>query len=65
MAYNTKLFKYYNTLSPPSVIKEYLISIGVEETSLRYYDKQKNGKNDIPIAPRCWGANSHNNTRFP
>ena len=44
-----KPFNYNNTLGLPSVTKEYLLSIGVEETSVGYYDEPENGKYDIPI----------------
>lgn len=49
MKYYTKPFNYNNTLGLPSVTKEYLISIGIEEASAGYYDEQENGKYDIPI----------------
>lgn len=49
MKYYTKPFNYDNTLDLPSVTKEYLLSIGVEKTSIGYYDEPENGKYDIPI----------------
>ena len=49
MEYYTKPFNYNNTLGLPSVTREYLLSIGVEETSVSYYDEPENGKYDIPI----------------
>ena len=49
MEYYTKPFNYNNTLELPIVTKAYLISIGVEETSVGYYDEPENGKYDIPI----------------
>lgn len=42
MKYYTKPFNYDNTSGLPSVTKEYLISIGVEETSVGYYDESEN-----------------------
>lgn len=49
MKYYTKPFNYNNTFGLPSVTKEYLISIGVEEISVGYYDESENKKYDIPI----------------
>lgn len=49
MEYYIKPFNYNNTLGLPNVTKEYLISIGVEETSVGYYDEPENGKYDIPL----------------
>ena len=49
MKYYTKPFNYDNTLGFPGVTKEYLISIGVEETSVGYYDESEDKKYDIPI----------------
>ena len=49
MEYYTKPFNYNNTLKLPNVTREYLINIGVEETSVGYYDEPENGKYDIPI----------------
>lgn len=49
MEYYTKPFNYNNTLGLPSVTKEYLISIGIEETTVGYYDEPETGKYDIPI----------------
>jgi len=49
MRYFTKPFNYNNTLDLPSVTKEYLLSIGVEETTIGYYDESEFGKHDIPI----------------
>ena len=49
MNYYTKPFNYNNTLALPCVTKEYLLSIGVEEKTVEYYDKPENGKYDIPI----------------
>ena len=49
MMFFTKPFNYDNSLDLPSVTKEYLLSIGVEETSIGYYDEPENGKYDIPI----------------
>lgn len=49
MDYYTKPFNYNNTLELPSVTKKYLISIGVKETSVAYYDEPEKGKYDIPI----------------
>ena len=47
MEYYTKPFNYKNTLGLPIVSKEYLISIGVEETSASYYNKPEIGKYEI------------------
>ena len=49
MDYFTKPFNYNNTLGLPSVTKEYLLSIGVGETLVRYYDEPEDGKYEIPI----------------
>jgi hypothetical protein len=49
MEYYAKPFNYINTLGLPCVTREYLISIGIEETSIGYYDEPENGKYDIPI----------------
>ena len=49
MEYYTRPFNYNNTLALPCVTKEYLLSIGIEETSVGYYDEPENGKYDIPI----------------
>lgn len=49
MKYNIKPFNYNNTLGLPSVTKEYLLSIGVKETSIGYYDEPELGKYDIPV----------------
>ena len=49
MEYYTKPFNYNNTLGFPSVTREYLLSIGIEETSVGYYDEPQNEKYDIPI----------------
>ncbi len=47
--YYTKPFNYNNTLDLPSVTKDFLLSIGVEEESVAYYDEPENGNYDIPI----------------
>lgn len=49
MDFYSKPFNYNNTLDLPSVTREYLLSIGIEETSVSYYDEPENGKYDIPI----------------
>lgn len=49
MKYYTKPFNHDNTLGFPHVTKEYLLSIGVEEKSVSYYDEPENGKYDIPL----------------
>lgn len=49
MEYYTKPFNYINTLGLPSVTKEYLLSIGVKEISIGYYDEPELGKYDIPV----------------
>ena len=49
MGYFTKPFNYNNTLGFPSVTKDYLLNIGVEETTVGYYDDPDDGKYDIPI----------------
>lgn len=49
MTYYKKPFNFNNTQGLPSVTKEYLINIGIEETSVEYYDESENGKYDIPI----------------
>lgn len=49
MEYYTKPFNYNNTLGLPSVTREYLLSIGIEETSVNYYDDSAKGKYDIPF----------------
>ncbi|MBR3022155.1 MAG: hypothetical protein IKH59_07315 [Bacteroidaceae bacterium] len=49
MEYYKKPFNNSNTFGLPSVTKEYLLSIGVEETSVGYYDEPENGMYDIPI----------------
>ena len=49
MEYYTKPFNYNNTLGFPSVTRDYLLTIGVEETTVGYYDEPEEGKYDIPI----------------
>ena len=46
MEYYTKPFNYNNTLELPCVTKEYLVSIGVEEAPVGYYNEPEK---DIPI----------------
>ncbi len=49
MKYYAKPFNYNNSLELPNVTREYLLSIGIEETSVCYYDEPEKGKYDIPI----------------
>ncbi len=49
MEYYAKPFNYNNSLGLPNATREYLISIGIEETSVSYYDEPEKGKYDIPI----------------
>ena len=49
MEYYTKPFNYNNTLNLPSVTREYLLSIGVEDSSVGYYNEPENGKYDTPM----------------
>lgn len=48
MVYYTKPFNLENTLGLPKVTREYLLSIGVKEKSIGYYDEPENHKYDIP-----------------